>query len=51
MFPGQTVAENLRMSPALLSRFDLLFILLDKPDVDADARLSEHVLSVKLPAL
>jgi DNA helicase MCM8 len=27
---GKTVVENLRMSPALLSRFDLIFILLDK---------------------
>jgi DNA replicative helicase MCM subunit Mcm2 (Cdc46/Mcm family) len=24
------VVENLKMSPALLSRFDLIFILLDK---------------------
>lgn len=30
--PAKTVAENLRLGPALLSRFDLVFILLDKPD-------------------
>ncbi|KAJ8299815.1 hypothetical protein KUTeg_023875 [Tegillarca granosa] len=29
---GKTVAENLKMGSALLSRFDLVFILLDKPD-------------------
>ena len=27
---GRTVSENLKMSPALLSRFDLVFILLDR---------------------
>lgn len=29
---GKTVSENLRMGQALLSRFDLVFILLDKPN-------------------
>lgn len=29
---SKTVAENLKISPALLSRFDLVFILLDRPD-------------------
>jgi DNA replicative helicase MCM subunit Mcm2 (Cdc46/Mcm family) len=27
---AKTVVENLKMAPALLSRFDLIFILLDK---------------------
>jgi len=34
------------MNPALLSRFDLIFILLDKPDKNMDAFLSEHVMKV-----
>lgn len=29
---SKTIAENLKMSAALLSRFDLIFILLDRPD-------------------
>ena len=29
---SKTVTENLKMNPALLSRFDLVFILIDKPD-------------------
>lgn len=29
---GKTVAENLRLGQALLSRFDLVFILLDQPN-------------------
>jgi len=28
----KTVSENIKMSPALMSRFDLIFIMLDKPD-------------------
>lgn len=35
-FQAKTVSENLRMSSALLSRFDLIFILLDKPNEEMD---------------
>lgn len=34
------------MGSALLSRFDLVFILLDKPDEDIDSMLSEHVMAL-----
>ena len=34
------------MSSALLSRFDLVFILLDCPDEEMDCMLSEHVMSL-----
>ncbi|KAI4310727.1 hypothetical protein MLD38_035682 [Melastoma candidum] len=43
---AKTVNENLKMSPALLSRFDLVFILLDKPDEFMDKQLSEHIMSL-----
>ncbi|KAJ2781936.1 hypothetical protein H4R18_002577 [Coemansia javaensis] len=43
---AKTVAENLKISAALLSRFDLVFILLDRPDVDMDRFLSEHVMAL-----
>ena len=43
---GKTVAENLKLGPALLSRFDLVFILIDKPDETQDGLLSEHVMSL-----
>ncbi|XP_045538871.1 DNA helicase MCM8 [Papilio machaon] len=42
---AKTVAENLKLNSALLSRFDLVFILLDQPDENLDAMLSEHVLA------
>lgn len=38
---SKTIAENLKISPALLSRFDLIFILLDKPNEATDKQLSE----------
>ncbi|XP_075420095.1 DNA helicase MCM8 [Tenrec ecaudatus] len=44
---AKTVAENLKMGSALLSRFDLVFILLDTPNEDHDHLLSEHVIAVR----
>ncbi|KAK3604621.1 hypothetical protein CHS0354_028978 [Potamilus streckersoni] len=43
---AKTVSENLKMGSALLSRFDLVFILLDKPDEEMDSMLSEHVMAL-----
>jgi DNA helicase MCM8 len=43
---GKTVAENLKMPTPLLSRFDLIFILLDNPDTARDQLLSEHVIAL-----
>ncbi|CAH2255317.1 DNA helicase MCM8 isoform X1 [Pelobates cultripes] len=44
---GKTVSENLKMGSALLSRFDLVFILLDTPNEDHDQLLSEHVMAMR----
>ena len=35
------------MGSALLSRFDLVFILLDTPNEDHDHLLSEHVIAIR----
>ncbi|XP_065348176.1 DNA helicase MCM8 isoform X2 [Cloeon dipterum] len=43
---AKTVAENLKMGPALLSRFDLVFILLDQPNEQLDSLLSEHIMAL-----
>ena len=43
---AKTVSENLKMGSALLSRFDLVFIMLDKPDEEMDSILSEHVMAL-----
>ena len=42
---AKTVNENLKMSAPLLSRFDLIFILLDMADEILDEHLSEHVIA------
>lgn len=43
---SKSVSENLKMNSALLSRFDLVFILLDKADAQMDAHISEHIMKV-----
>jgi DNA helicase MCM8 len=44
---AKTVSENLKMGAAVLSRFDLIFILVDAPDAERDQLLSEHVIRVR----
>ncbi|BHF61170.1 DNA replication licensing factor mcm8 [Sparganum proliferum] len=43
---SKSVEENVRISRSLLSRFDLIFILPDRPSEGQDRRLSEHILSL-----
>jgi replicative DNA helicase Mcm len=38
------LAEQINMPPALISRFDLLFILLDVPDRTKDSNIANHIL-------
>ncbi|KAL1239536.1 DNA helicase [Trichinella pseudospiralis] len=47
--PRLSLTANVNVGPALLSRFDLIFLLVDKPDQQADRRLSEHVLAIRRP--
>ena len=37
----------MKLASALLSRFDLVFILLDRADEDQDRRISEHIMGIK----
>ena len=39
-------AENINLPAALLSRFDLLWLILDRPSPEADLSLAQHVLTV-----
>ena len=38
------IGEQINMPPTLLSRFDLIFILADKPDHQRDEAIAEHIL-------
>ncbi len=42
----KSVLENIKISNAILSRFDLVFLLLDDPDLQKDKKLSEHVMKL-----
>ncbi|KAK6941081.1 MCM N-terminal domain [Dillenia turbinata] len=42
----RTPAENINLPPALLSRFDLLWLILDRADMDSDLKMAQHVLHV-----
>lgn len=44
---SKTVAENLKIWPTLLSRFDLVFILLDHADAHLDELLTKHIQALK----
>lgn len=40
------IGEQINFPPALLSRFDVIFVLQDKPKVEFDAKLATHILNV-----
>eukprot|EP00923_Selenidium_pygospionis_P031522 GHVN01055854.1.p1 GENE.GHVN01055854.1~~GHVN01055854.1.p1 ORF type:complete len:807 (+),score=137.91 GHVN01055854.1:40-2460(+) len=44
-----SVVENLNLAPSLLSRFDLIYLLLDKNDPVTDANLARHVCALYAP--
>lgn len=46
--PRLSPLENINLPAALLSRFDVLFLLLDMPNRDQDEKLAEHVAFVHM---
>lgn len=41
-----SVTDNVDLPPTLLSRFDLIYLMIDRPDETRDARLARHVVSL-----
>mmetsp|Transcript_39573 Transcript_39573/g.157128 ORF Transcript_39573/g.157128 Transcript_39573/m.157128 type:complete len:474 (-) Transcript_39573:1849-3270(-) len=44
--PKKTVVDNIQLPPTLLSRFDLIFLILDQVDIESDKRLAKHIVSL-----
>ncbi|KAA0200883.1 DNA replication licensing factor MCM7 [Fasciolopsis buskii] len=46
--PNRTVEQNIDLPAALLSRFDLLWLIQDKPEREHDLRLAQHITYVHM---
>lgn len=42
----KSVVENINLNPSLLSRFDLIYIVLDRPNESYDKKLASHILDI-----
>ncbi|CAK8686982.1 DNA replication licensing factor mcm7-like [Clavelina lepadiformis] len=46
--PKKSIEHNIQLPAALLSRFDLLWLIQDKPDRENDLRLAQHITYVHM---
>lgn len=44
--PALSIVDNLSLPPSLMSRFDLIYLLLDKADEANDRRLARHLIAL-----
>ncbi|CAM0881233.1 unnamed protein product [Alopecurus aequalis] len=44
--PRLSVIDNIHLPPTLMSRFDLIYLILDKADEQTDRRLAKHIVSL-----
>ena len=44
--PKLSVVDNIKLPPTLLSRFDLIYLVLDRQNDAADRRLANHIVSL-----
>jgi replicative DNA helicase Mcm len=43
---GMSITKQIDLPPALMTRFDLIFVMTDKPNPDVDRELTAHILNV-----
>ena len=41
-----SIVDNIQLPPTLLSRFDLIYLILDRPDRAKDKQLAKHIVSL-----
>eukprot|EP00658_Telonema_sp_P-2_P047382 TRINITY_DN36044_c0_g1_i3.p1 TRINITY_DN36044_c0_g1~~TRINITY_DN36044_c0_g1_i3.p1 ORF type:complete len:438 (-),score=123.69 TRINITY_DN36044_c0_g1_i3:82-1395(-) len=44
--PSVSVVENIDLPPSLMSRFDLIYLILDKPNPISDRQLAKHIVAM-----
>jgi len=44
--PSLSVVENIQLPPTLLSRFDLIYLILDSPSIENDRMLAQHLVGL-----
>jgi len=44
--PNLSVVDNIKLPPTLLSRFDLIYLILDTPNADQDRKLAQHLVGL-----
>merc|ERR1719245_764852 len=44
--PSKSVVENIDLPPTLMSRFDLIYLVLDQPNESLDRKLAKHLVSL-----
>lgn len=49
--PKKSIVYNIKLPPTLLSRFDLIYLILDKANEAQDTKLATHILNLYSPEL
>lgn len=45
--PSRSPGENINLTSTILSRFDLIFIIKDEPNVEFDTKMARHILELR----
>ncbi len=45
--PFSSVADNINLSPTILSRFDLIYLIRDRPEEENDRKIASHIIETR----